>query len=507
MADPTTEPGPDNRSSDYAAMADYWTMVDAILGGAETMRAAAQTYLPKFENEDQLQYDRRRKTAPFTNIYGDVSRNLSAKPFSRELTLKDGAPEQIETLAEDIDGQGNNLHVFAESAFQHGLDKAIDWILVDYTKTPAAEGTRPLSIAEERAIGARPYWVHISAERMLAAYSDRVNGQEVFVHARIAEPTVVRNGYGETTSNRVRVLNRDPRADGSYAAATYEVFEEQENEAKKKVWVSIEGPFAITIGQIPLVPFVTGKRLGSSWRVRPPLRDIAHLQVDAYQQESNLKLVLEMAGYPMLAANGVDLRDPVKPGEMVKVPVGPGAVLCAPPANDGKHGEWTFIEPNSQSITALENHLEATQRNMRDLGMQPLTQANLTVITTANVSIKAHSAVQAWALKLKDALEQALKFTAMWLGDASAAAEIDIFTDFGVDAEADTELDSLLTAQKQGVLSKRTVQDEFKRRGVLSDNFDPDEEDARLASDEQGLEPDEEIDPVTGQPIVPAKAA
>jgi hypothetical protein len=44
---------------------------------------------------------------------------------------------------------------------------------------------------------------------------------------------------------------------------------------------------------------------------------------------------------------------------------------------------------------------------MRNLGRQPLATANLTVVTTANVSMKAHSAVQAWALLLKDALEQA----------------------------------------------------------------------------------------------------
>lgn len=492
MADQNVMLGPDNPSDDYKAMLADWQMVEAILGGAGAMREAAKTYLPKFPNESSEDYEHRRRWAPFTNIYADISRNLASKPFSRELTLKEGATPAFDTLIEDIDGLGNNLHVFGENVFQRGLDKGVDFIFCDHTKV---EATRPLSIAEEQQIGARPYWVAVPAERMLALYTDRENGQEIVVHARIHEPAVVRDGYGEMAVNRVRVLDRQG-ADGAYAPATYQVFEQQKDKDGKPVWVSIEGPAPITIGIIPIVGFVTGKRKGSSWKIRPPLRDIAFLQCEAFQQESNLKSVLEATAFPMLVGNGVEKSE--------RVPVGPRGVLFAEPGADGSHGEWKYIEPSAESIGALEAHLEATQKNMRDLGMQPLTTANLTVITTANVAMKAHSAVMAWSLALKDALEQALKFTAMWLGQTDAAPEVDIYTDFGVDFQAGTELDSLLKAQGQGILSKRTTQDEFKRRGVLSDNFDPDEEEKRLAEDEQGLEPEEAIDPITGERVEPS---
>lgn len=498
------EKGPDNPSSDYRAMRDYWAMVDAINGGAETMRAAGECHLPKFENETVDDYKHRRAAAPFTNIYSDISRNLASKPFSRELMLKQGTAQSLLDLCEDIDGQGNNLHVFGAAIFQNGLDKAIDWILVDYTKTPVDAG-KPRSVAEEKAAGYRPYWVHISAERMLAVYSDVINGIETFVHARIREDIVERTVFDEVTKHRVRVLNRAKLSDSTYAPATYQVYEKQVDTAAKASWVSIEGPLPITIGVIPLVPFLTGKRLGCTWQVRPPLRDIAFLQVEEYQQESNLKSVLELTCYPMLAGNGVNGTVPGEDGRSapIRVPVGPRAVLFAPPAADGKHGEWKFIEPSAESIKSLMAHLEATQKNMRDLGMQPLTTANLTVITTANVSVKAHSAAQAWAIALKDALEQAFKYTIAWLKDGSKEPEVEIFTDFGVDFEATTELETLVKAQSQGILSKRTTQDEFKRRGVLSDNFDPDEEVKRLAVDQKGATPVEAIDPITGERVDP----
>jgi hypothetical protein len=501
MAD--QDKGPDNPSSDHQTMSPYWEMIECINGGAETMRAAGEKYLPKFENETQADYRHRRHAAPFTNIYGDVSKNLASKPFSRELALKHGASESLLTLCEDIDGQGNNLHVFGATIFQYGLDKAIDWILVDYTKAPVSEN--PRSIAEEKAAGYRPYWVHVSAERMLAVYSDVIGGVETFIHARIREDVTERVGFDELAKCRVRVLDRAKLADGSYGPATYQVFEKQKDAGGNASWASIEGPLPITIGVIPLVPFITGKRIGSTWQVRPPLRDIAHLQIEEYQQESNLKSVMELTCYPMLAGNGVNGSIAGEDGKAVaiRVPVGPRGVLFAPMSADGKHGEWKFIEPSADSIKTLMDHLDATQKNMRDLGMQPLTTANLTVITTANVSVKAHSAVQAWAIGLKDALEQAFKLTIAWLKDSSAEPEVEIFTDFGVDFEAGTELDSLLKGQAQGVISKRTTQEEFKRRGVLSDNFDPEEEVKRLAVDTKGATPVEAIDPVTGERTQP----
>lgn len=499
MAD--QDKGPDNPSSDYCAMRSYWDMVSTINGGAEAMRAAGVKYLPKFPEESQADYDHRKASAPFTNIYSDISRNLASKPFAKELQLKEGSAQQLVDLCEDIDTQGNNLHVFASSTFRSGLDKAIDWIFVDYTKAPPAYGGRPRTKAEEATLGLRPYWVHVPAEQMLAAYSDMIDGKEQFIHARIKEDTTERQGFEEVCVERVRVLDRVQLADGSYAPATFQIFKAEKGTDGKVTWVSEEGPTPISIGVIPIVPFLAGKREGASWRVTPPLRDIAHLQIDEFQQEANLKSVKELTCFPMLVGSGVNGVD--EKGQAIRVPVGPRGVLFAPMGGDGKFGDWKFIEPSAESIKTLMQHLDDTQKNMRDLGMQPLTTANLTVITTANVSLKAHSLLQALALSLKDALEQAFVFTCKWLGDVPVP-EVDIYTDFGVDMEAGTELDALLKSQAQGVLSKRTVQEEFKRRGVLSDNFDPEEEEQQLAEEEQGLSAEVAIDPVTGEVIEPS---
>ena len=490
--------GPDNPSADYQAMSKYWADIDAILGGASTMRN--ERFLHSFGDEAPLDYARRVACAPFTNIYDDISSNLSSKPFSRELALKEGSPAVYEALAEDIDGLGNNLHNFAQSSFKRGIDKGLDWIMVDYTQARDLVG-RPVTVAESKRRGLRPYWVAIPAEDLLAAYSCWVGAREVFVHVRISETVVTRIGYGSGVKQRVREFNREDLGDGLLGPPTYQLWERVPGGTGKAAWICIEGPTELGVAEIPLVGFCPIQRSGTSWLVAPPLRKIADLQISEFQIESGLQVALEYTAFPMLAALGVDVASLA--ADNGRLPIGPKALLTSPPAVEGKVGEWKWVEFSGASVAALETRLEAMQRNMRDLGLQPLTQANLTVITTANVAMKAHSAIAAWTLRFKDALEQALRFTAMWLGDEANAPEVDIFQNFGVDLDGKFELDTLAKLQAQGVLSKQTVQEELRRRGVLSENFDVDEELKRLKQDQRGATPLAAVDPATGERVEP----
>ncbi len=522
------QPNPLKQSRDYEAQKSYWDMVEAILGGAEKMRATStynaglvsgpivpvasiaqlnrgdygpeSPYLPRFRNESLYEYETRRKWAPFTNIYSDISANLASKPFSKELTLAEDSAQDLLDLAENVDGQGNNLHVFAAKTFKNGLDAGIAWILVDYTKVPVG-----VTLADERNMGAGPYWVHIPADRLLAVYSAFVNGQEVIYHARIYEPTTEVVDYAEVTVQRVRILKRDGlnTIDGktTYGPAYWELWEATKDDNGGDAWSMVDMG-QITIGIIPLVPFMTGPRHGQCWRVDPPLRNIAYMQVEEFQQESNLKTIKEMTAFPMLAGNGVS--PPVDAsGALISVPVGPRAVLFAPPGGDGSHGDWSFIEPAGSSLTFLAGDLEKHRNEMRTLGMQPMASANLTVVTTANLSMKASSAVQAWAIGLKDALEQAWKITCQWLGRKDEQPVVIVHTDFAVEMNEGADVQAVLNAEKQGIISKRTVQDELKRRDVLSDDFDPDEEEKLLAEQDAALQPEMMIDPKTGQLILP----
>lgn len=476
---------PDHPSSVYSAMCPYWDMVGTILAGAQAMRDAGKKYLPQFPHETDKDYDYRRRNAKFTNIYRDIVESLASKPFSKELSFVDGsASTSILNLSEDIDSKGNNLHVFASHLFFQGINDAISWIFVD--KTPVPEGA---TLAVERELGARPYWVHIHAKRMLAVYSDVVDGREVFIHARIHEPEVVREGYVERTVNRVRELNRDLLPNGTYGPARFTLWEERLDDTTKKMeWFAVaSGPIAI--GEIALVPFIAGRRKEGTWEIVPPMQDAAYLQIEHYQQETNLKSIKEQSCFPMLSGNGVPPAVD-QSGNAVVVPVGPKAVLYAPPGPTGAHGSWSYVEPSAQSLAFLSKDVEATENQLRELGRQPLTaqSGNLTVVTTAFAAQKGNTVIQAWALNLKDALEQAMTFTTAWIGADTSEPEINVHTDFSIDIESEAAPTFLLALHERKVISGKALINEAKRRDILVADFDE-------KADEKAL-----LDEIPGEP-------
>lgn len=454
-------------------MSPYIDMVSAILGGAGEIRKH-KSYLPQFPDEPNKRYEARRNASKFTNVFTDIVGNLAQRPFSQMVEVQD-APDQVGAFSADVDGSGGTIHGFAGEVFYNAIAFGREWILVDFTADTPAGAT----IAQERAAGVRPSWVRIPETAMLAVYCDEIEGREQVVHARYLEPETEREGWKEVTKDRVRVLTRDKveGEDGStYGPPYWELWEKQEGAQQKTEWVIIkDGP--ISIGEIPLVEVCTGRRIGTSMQVIPPMRDAADLQIDLYQQESALKYAKEMTAFPMLVGNGV--APPIgEDGKPEVVPVGPHAVLYAPSNGEYHGGEWKFIEPSAESLKFLASDIKETILQLRELGRQPLTaqSGNLTVVTTTFAAQKGNAAIQAWALNLKDALERALTFTARWLRIEGYEPAVMINTDFDLGYGDEKTFEFILQLYEREMISRTAVVHEGKRRGVLDVDYDPDDD-------------------------------
>lgn len=474
---------PSTKSSAYLAMEPKWRRIDDILAGADTIRAAGELYLPKYEDESAAEYKRRLSAAPWRPEFEDALRGLASRPFSKDVTLNEGVSEQIKAIAEDIDGQGNNLTQFAAAMFEAGIAKGYHAILVDYpSMAPGA------TLADERASGARPYWVSVPCNEILALYTEFQNGREVIVHARLYECQVVRDGYDEETIERVRVFN----------PGEWIVYRRVTAADKTTSWLE-ESRGPINRGgktSIPLVLFYTGKRIGNI--VQPPLDNLAHVQIELYQALSRKEEVLTYAGSPMLSANGMG---PPTDGSVIAV--GPKRILFAPPG-DGNTPKWEFIQPNAANIREVRDDIGTLVEDMRRLAMQPMTNGsgNPTATGQSIEASKSHTTVQRWALSLKDALEMAFVYTCEWLNE-TASVEVEVFTDFSALPFAQEPIRALEAARKNKDLSQRTYWQNLRRFDVLSGDFDPDAEEEAIAAEFEGLDGEEDIDPRTGQPIVP----
>lgn len=470
-------------------MTDYIDKIDAIIGGLETMRAYPGN-LPSFPNEETAAYNYRLTCAKLTNIYRDTVESLASKPFEEEIRIVEGEnksiPEAITDFAENVDGRGNNLTVFASTTFFNGLNNTHDWILIDY---PVVERGTIRNLEEQKKAGIRPFWNHVLARNVYEVRNAVVGGNERLNYIRVFEPAA--NGVADRFTEYEMI-------DGKPQLTRWE-------KNTKGEYVKIDQRF-LTIDVIPMVPFIAARRDGDDWSFDPALRSAAELQVTLFRQESSLEFASEMTAFPMLSANGVKPdTDPVtkKPRPLA---VGPSCVLYAPADGNGRVGSWTYVEISANSLTFLQSKIDKTKTDLRELGKQPLTaqSGNLTVITTAVAAGKAKSFVGQCGLLLKDAIENALVITCKWFGrsiDAAYDPEVSVYDGYDDFGDRGAEVTAIHEARKERDISQETYWQELKRRGILSAEFDPDKERALLLKELPG--DNDETDPGDLNPRTP----
>lgn len=488
---------PSTKSGAYRRMEEAWCRIDDILKGAVHIRSKKTAYLPKYEAEDDAEYLRRLMSAPWRPEFDDALRSLASKPFGKDVGLTGTVSPRMKALAEDIDGCGNNLTAFARPVFLGGIAKGLHSILVDYpTMSPTA------TLGDERAAGARPYWVSVKADDICALYTAFDGGKEIVTHVRIMENETQRVDFDECCIKRVRVfdraaiLDRDGNITG-WGPPTWELWEEGQDGYESK------GSGTLTLPLIPLALFWTGEREGCHY-VKPPLNDLADMQIELYRKLSREDEIETYAGSPMLQGKGIAAPGATDPA----FAVGPKRVLFAPPGIDGADTGWEYVAPPAELLTEIRAGIKAVIDDMRRLGMQPMTQQSGTVTATATSTetAKAHSTVQAWALGLKDVLEQAFVFTAMWLKEANSP-EVDVSTDFSVVPFAQPPLDSLKDANTRGKIDDKTYLQGLRRFGVLPPDADVDAI-MEAAAEQAPADPtEEELAAALGQNPPPANEA
>lgn len=463
---------PNNVASPSAAvekMRPDWALSRALLGGTRAMREARELYLPRWPNEESAAYEARRKTAVLFPAYKRTVETLAAKPFSKPLSIDDDTPDDVQGWLDDIDLEGRNVDVFGAGLMEDCLGYGLCGILVDFpdaADAPAsAAGIR--TQADERAAGLRPYWVHIRPWQILGWRASRQAGAWVLSQLRLLEEVEEEDGdHGTMLVQQVRVL--EPGRFTVYRKRT---------DVRKEEWIV----FAEGTTTLPYVPFVPcyGKRTGFL-TAEPPLIEVANLNVAHWQSASDQQTILHVARVPILTVTGV--QDGIGPnGEAIPwtFTVGASAAVKLPISADMK-----FVEHSGKAIEAGAAELEALEERMRQAGAELLVIApgKVTATQVHSDNAVAMSALQRITLSLQDELNMALKMTADWVG-AESGGNVSLFRDFGAATLAEASAELLLNTTQAGYLSAQTYISELKRRGIVSEEIDHEEEAERIAEE------------------------
>lgn len=445
---------PSTTSAAYDYMNPKWRQMNALLGGTAAMRAAGQVYLPQHPHESDSNYRDRLNTTTLLNMTELTLESLVGKPFSDPVKISGNIPElEGENFEDDVDLQSNNLGVFCRSWFREGIAKSFAHIYIDM---PRIENTINRTLADDLAEKNRPYWTLISPENVIFMSFAKVGNVMRPVHIRVWETEVVQDGFTERTVNRIRVL--EP---GWWFL--YEQFIDPKT--RKVVWNVIDGG-ETSLDYIPWVTFYAhqdGPMTG-----KPPLEDLAFLNIRHWQSTSDQTNILTVARFPMLAVSGA--HDTPNNDVMV---IGPRQLL----ATRAENGKFYYVEHTGKAIEAGAHDLEKLEQDMAAYGAEFLRKrpGGTTATARALDSAEATSPLQDMTIRFIDCVEQALVITADWLGKKVPEIDVQITTDFGPEEVQDADMRVLAEARRNRDLSREQFTNELKRRGALADEFDNNE--------------------------------
>ncbi len=422
----------------------------ALLGGTRAMRKAGEKYLPKWPAEDDEAYKCRLKTATLFPAYGRTVETLTGKPFSKPLTLSEDMPEKMRAWCDNIDLQGRNLHSFGADQLESALGKTLGGILVDY---PRVSDVR--TKAEEKATGARPYMVEIHPGQIRGWKTEMRAGQTVLTQFRFMECVTEEDGeYGEKEIEQIRVLG----------IGTWEIHRKND----KNEWVLFDQGRT----SIDFVPFVPTYGDRQAFMVsKPPLIEVAYLNVEHWQSASDQQNILHMARVPILAVIGVE-------DDKFQLKVGASTAVKLP-----LNGDMKFVEHTGAAIEAGRVALEDLEERMRQAGAELLVikPGKITATQVASEDSVGMCALNRIVNDLQDSINQALDMMAKWVNEPKAGT-CRIYNDFGAATLAEASAELLFKMNTAGKLSDETLFLETQRRGMIAADKTWEDERERIQS-------------------------
>lgn len=446
-----------DRDSKLDAMAAHWPKIDALLGGTSAMRKAKATYLPKQPAESDEDYAYRLSTSTLFPAFERTCGVMAGKPFAKELTLNK-VPESVEAYVGNVDGEGRSLHAFASDVFNtSAIQYGFGGILVDYTKTEGQARTQ----ADEKAMGARPYMVHIKHDQILGYKTQRAGDKVAFTQLRIKETKEEDDGYGTKVVNCVRVLE----------PGKWELWVERSSKGKAAYVLEEQG--TTTLSHIPFVPLY-GIRKGFMLGM-PPLLSLADLNIKHWQHQSDQDENARFARKRLLVFSGLTNNDKIVMASDMAVRLPPNA-------------KAEVIQGSAESVNAGRSELQALEQQMIQTGAELLvaTPGQRTATEASNDAEANKSMLQRIVENFEDALDLALQFMADWI-KAGEGGSVSLFKDFAAASLTDASAQLVVTMAQSGLITKETALREQQRRGVLSPDLDVDTEVAKAKESEPSL--------------------
>jgi predicted secreted protein len=434
-------------------MIPYWRPIQFCTGGTKLIRRMAEEIIPREPREDLDAYNRRIFHATMPPFLQRLASQAAGTILRKGVELK-GDPYWQE-WAKDVTGDGMSLNEFARQRLNQAILYGHSSVMVDY---PSADA--PASLAAERENKAlAPYLIPVECSQILGWRTEGNRASTELTQVRIRERLIEPVGdFGEKVFDQVRVMEpgkyqiwRNVPSTQALPGGTpggWQLFEEG----------------TTSVDDIPLVT-VYGNRLGTLVS-RPPLLEVAYLCLAYCQRFTDYHNSIHVGASPILVLRGFDPDNDSPLGLSVNT------AIVLPP-----EGGAEYVQPTSAAFDAQLQCLQTLEEQISRLGINTLTQQNLTNIAASSKRLDRtdqDSMMAVLAADLTGALQEVLEIAADYAG--VECPEVIIRQDYENRLVDGNQITAFLQLFMQGAISQETLLEILQQGEVLPPGLDIDEE-------------------------------
>ena len=408
-------------------------LIEDLIGGTYEIRRRHRRYLPQEPREQDVSYDRRLSTSICPPYYQRLERMLAGMLTRKPVRLNDTS-DQIREQLFNVDLNGNDLNVWTYETARKMIRYGHIGVLVDAPRD-----------------GGRPYWTSYTPREILGWRTEIIDGEQKLMQLRLSESIIVPDGdYGEKEVQQIRVLS----------PGEFKLF--QRDEKKGDFRVVDEGRTSLN-----RIPFgVAYSNRVNTLESRPPLEDIANLNLKAYQVQSDLDNQLHISAVPMLAFYGF-------PSAAEEVSAGPGEAIAFP-----ADGRAEYIAPSSDAFASQFQRLDQIEKQINELGLSAVLGQKLSAETAEAKRLdrsQGDSTMMVISQNMQDMIDNCLQYHAQYLGDRQPGSCY-VNRDFLGTRLEPQEIQALLQLYTAGTITQETLLMQLSEGEVLGDDFDVEEE-------------------------------
>jgi len=442
---------PDARTGAVLQMMERWDVININVGGTNTLRFNAERIVPREPSEEDEAYKRRIFHSVLPPYVQRLAAQATGTILRRGVHLEGGDEDYWRKWSEDVTGDGTPLNEFCRKTLVDALLYGHSSVIVDFDA-----GEQLTTLAEETALGRKPYLTSINAQQIRGWRTVGNRNQAPLTAVRYHEVVSIPEGqFGEELVEQICQLT----------PIGYQRWRKQSPRAQQNAgWEMVEEG-THTAGEMPFVT-VYSNRLGTLYS-KPPLEEVAHLSVAYAQRFTDYMNCLHVGSMPMLTLKGFD---PDIGQDNLGLSVNKAILL--PP-----DGSAEIVSPPSDSYQEQLRCLTTLEEQISALGISALAKQNITNSAAESKRldrIDSDSIMAIISQDLERAVGDILRIAGKYVG--KEPPKVTIPHDFENRLLDGNQITAMLQLQMQNQISQSTLLRILKEGEVIPPYVDVDEE-------------------------------